>query len=69
MTNFVDVIRNGGELVCPVETGHRTASLCTLANITYRLGRSLTWNPEQERFTDDEIANQLLGDAYRTSLA
>ena len=69
VTNFVDVIRNGGELVCPVETGHRTASVCTLANITYRLGRSLHWDPESERFADDETANRLLGDAYRTSLA
>ena len=68
-TNFVEVIREGsGTLVCPVETGHRTASLCTLANIAYRLGRPLDWDPATETITNDEAANQLLGDAYRTSL-
>ncbi len=68
-TNFVNVIREGGTLVCPVETGHRTSSLCTLANIAYRLGRPLEWDPATETITNDESANRLLGDAYRTSLA
>nr|MCU0875039.1 gfo/Idh/MocA family oxidoreductase [Pirellulaceae bacterium] len=35
-------------------------STCHLANIAMRLGRSLNWDPEQERFTGDEEANQWL---------
>jgi predicted dehydrogenase len=67
--DFYDAILKGTALRCPAETGHRTASVCTLANIAYRLRRPLTWNPATEQITNDRAANKLLGPAYRTSLA
>jgi hypothetical protein len=48
-----------------VETGHRSASVCHLANIGYELGRSLQWDPQAERFVDDEQANLLIHRAMR----
>jgi hypothetical protein len=34
--------------------------VCHLLNITRELGRKLRWNPDAERFVDDEEANGLL---------
>lgn len=42
-----------------VEIGHRSASVCHLANITRRLNRRLKWDPKKEEFVDDKEANQL----------
>jgi hypothetical protein len=43
--------------VADVEIGHRSVSVCHLANITRELGRKLRWNPQQEQFVDDDEAN------------
>jgi hypothetical protein len=40
-----------------VETGHRTSSLCCVANIAYWLGRPLEWDPVKEQFRNDKEAN------------
>jgi predicted dehydrogenase len=61
-------ITEGTQVLCPAETGHRTSSVCTLANIAYRTGTPIIWDPEKERITNNRKANKLLGDAYRTSL-
>ena len=34
-------------------------SVCSLANIAYRLNRPLKWDPVKERFEGDEEANRL----------
>ena len=39
--NWLDCIRTGKDCICTAETGHRTASICHLGNIGYRLGRKL----------------------------
>jgi len=41
------------------EIGHRSATVCHLANIAMELGRKLTWDPEAEQFVDDDEANRL----------
>ncbi|THH40030.1 Gfo/Idh/MocA family protein [Neolewinella litorea] len=69
LTDFTEAVRSGGTPICPAETGHRTATVCTLSNIAYRLGRPLEWDPGKERIKGDARANRLLGDAYRNSLA
>jgi hypothetical protein len=38
--------------------GHRTSSLCNIANLCYEFNRKLTWDPEKEEFLNDFIANQ-----------
>ncbi len=42
-----------------VEVGHRSATVCHLANIAVRLKRPLKWDPEHERFEGDEEANRM----------
>ncbi|MCA9123323.1 MAG: hypothetical protein H6822_08235 [Planctomycetaceae bacterium] len=59
LKNWLDCIRNRGVPNAPVEVGHRTLTICHLANIARELNRPLRWNPEAEQFVDDE-ANRLL---------
>jgi hypothetical protein len=39
---------------------------CHIANISYRLGRSLNFDPATERFVNDDEANAMLSKVYRT---
>lgn len=66
--NFVDCIksRKHEHLIADVEEGHRSSLLCHLANISYRTGRRLEFDPKTETFPNDKEANQLLGREYRS---
>lgn len=63
--NFLDCVKSRQDPVEPVEAGHRTASLCHLANISMRLRRKIHWNPQQEQILDDAEASQLLSRPVR----
>lgn len=58
--DWLDAIKNNTKPICDVETGHRSASICNLANIAYQLRRDLNWDPVAEKFKDDGDANTLL---------
>jgi predicted dehydrogenase len=45
--------------------GHRAATICHLANISARVGRTLNFDPQNETIADDEAANDLLHRRYR----
>jgi len=60
LKNWLDCIRTRGVPSAPVEVGHRTVTICHLANIARELNRPLRWNPEAEQFVDDDEANRLL---------
>lgn len=57
--DWIDAIRNNTNPLCDVITGHRSASICNIANIAYQLGRSLEWDPVHEHFKGDAEANAL----------
>lgn len=63
--NFVDAIRARTLTVCHPETAHRAISICQIANICLRLGRSLRWDPAAEHFLNSEDANRMLSRAMR----
>lgn len=63
--NFLDAIRSRKNPICDVEVGHRTATVCTIGNIAYRLKRPLRWNPAREKFENDTEANRLLSRPMR----
>jgi len=63
--NWIECIKNRQDTICTAEIGHRSATICHLANIGYQLRRTLVWNPEKERFVDDDEANKLLDHALR----
>ncbi|MBM4088870.1 MAG: Gfo/Idh/MocA family oxidoreductase, partial [Planctomycetes bacterium] len=57
MQNWIDCIRTRALPVADVEIGHRSISVCHLANIVRRVGRKLRWDPRTETFPDDPEAN------------
>jgi hypothetical protein len=63
--DWVDAIKTRTRPVADVETGHRTATVCNIANIAYTLERPLKWAPAHEKFIDDEDANSMLTRPFR----
>jgi predicted dehydrogenase len=57
MQDWLDCMRSRKRPVGDVEIGHRSISVCHLANITRALGRPLRWDPKSEQFIDDSEAN------------
>jgi predicted dehydrogenase len=62
--DWLNAIKSGKPPICDVETGHRTASVCCIANIAYWLNRPLKWDPVNEKFNDEE-ANKYLKASIR----
>lgn len=58
--DFLTAMRTRKNPICDVEIGHRTATVCTMGNIAYELGRPLRWNPKKEKFKKDREANAML---------
>ena len=63
--DWLDCIKSGKQPICDVETGHRSSSVCALANIAYWMKRPLDWDPKKEQFKKDDEANALLKPAFR----
>lgn len=64
-TDWLDAMKNRTMPICDVETGHRSASICNIANIAYALQRPLEFDPVKEKFRGDKEANQMRGKDYR----
>jgi predicted dehydrogenase len=66
--NFIEAIRANNPALSfgDIAEGHYSAALVHLANISYRLGRSLNFDPKKERFMGDEQANLMLRRSYRS---
>ncbi len=63
--DWLDAVKKRSTPICDAETGHRSASVCNIANIAYHLNRPLDWNPDKEKFAGDGEANKLLTKKYR----
>ena len=57
--DWLEAVRERKEAVTNAETGHRSCSACVVSWIGMKLGHRLKWNPDKERFNDDE-ANRML---------
>lgn len=64
--NFLDCVKSRQDPVEPAEAGHRTASLCHLANIAMRLRRKIRWDPQHEDIRDDDEARRMLSRPMRS---
>ena len=58
--NWLDCIQTGALTVAPVEVAHRSCSACLLYHIAMKLDRTLYWDPQRERFKNDDEANAML---------
>ncbi len=56
--------RNPEDNMAPPLDGHISSAMCHMGNIAYRMGRSLEFDPETERFLDAD-ANELVSREYR----
>jgi predicted dehydrogenase len=65
--NFIDAVRarDATKLHADIEEGHLSSTLCHLANLAYRAGRTLEFDPKTESFNGDKEANALLTREYR----
>ena len=64
--NFLDCIKTREDPICDIEIGHRSVTVCHLANIAIRLGRKLQWDPVKEEIVGDEEAAAWLTRPRRT---
>ena len=65
--NFIQAVRSRkhSDLNAPIEEGAISTTLVHLANISYRLGRSLRFDPATQTCTGDEEANRMFTKTYR----
>jgi predicted dehydrogenase len=65
--NFIQAVRSRKveDLNADIEEGHLSSVLVHLANISYRLGRTIHFDPATERITGDDEASKMLTRTYR----
>lgn len=65
--NFIDAIRANDPSILRgnVEEGHYSCALIHLANASYRLGRTLNFDPQKQQCIKDNEANRMLTREYR----
>ena len=51
LTDWLNSIQTRTLPICDVETGHRTATICCLVNLTYAHKQDIKWDPKKEHFT------------------
>jgi hypothetical protein len=58
--DFLQAIKNNRQSIEPLETAHRTISMCQLGLIAIKTGSPFTWKPETEEVIDNNAASALL---------
>jgi predicted dehydrogenase len=62
---FLDCVKSRQRPIADAEDGHRTATACHLANISYRTGRKIRWDAGAEQIVGDTAAAAMLERPYR----
>jgi predicted dehydrogenase len=65
MKDLLSCIATRGKPVADIEQGYMSTASCILANLSMKLGRSLTWDGEKAVVVGDDEANGLLRRPYR----
>jgi predicted dehydrogenase len=63
--NWLLGIKSRQQPIAPVEIAHRSCSACLLHHAAMKLKRKLYWDPQRERFKNDDEANALLSRPQR----
>lgn len=58
--NWLQCVKTRATPNAPLEVGHRSVTVCHLANLARELGRPLRWDPKTETFPNDDEAAALL---------
>ncbi len=65
MTDFATAVKTRTKFALNEQNGHRSCTLVNLGKIAVRLGRNLEYDPEKQRFVNDEGANRLIDQPMR----
>jgi predicted dehydrogenase len=65
MKDMLAAIASRGRPVADIEQGYISTTSCLLANLSMKLGRTLTWDGKEGRVIGDDEANRLLTRPYR----
>jgi predicted dehydrogenase len=63
--DFLKARENRSKPVADIEQGHISSASCILANLSQKIGRTITWDPENHQCVGDDEANKLLKRPYR----
>ena len=58
--DFLLSVKNRKQTIEPLETAHRTISMCQLGLISIKTGSPITWNPETEEIANNNAASALM---------
>ncbi len=58
--DWLNAIHSRKEPVAPAEVGHRSCSTCLVSHAAMKFDGKLYWDPQRERFVDNDRANALL---------
>ena len=58
--NWLDCIRSRKQPISTAEMGHRACSLCLISHIAMKVPGVLSWDPDNESFTNSDEANSML---------
>ena len=62
---FLDCIKSKKQPIADLESSHKVAIACHLANISLKTGRKITWDADKEQIMGDPKANEMLVRPYR----
>jgi len=63
--NWLDCVQSRKQPISPVEIGHRACTVCLISHIAMKIPGVLQWNPDAERFIDNDLANSMLSRPQR----
>jgi len=63
--SFIDCVKSRKEPAEPVETGHRTSTLCHLGNIAMLLKTKIKFDPKTEQIIGNDEANRMVSRPLR----
>ncbi len=66
MRNFLSCIGTRERPVADIEQGYISSSACIMANMSLKLGRSITWDNASGKIIGDKEANKMLSRPYRS---
>jgi len=63
--DFLKARENRSKPVADIEQGHISSASCILANLSEKIGRTITWDAEKHQCIGDDESNKLLKRPYR----
>jgi predicted dehydrogenase len=65
MRNFIDAIKDGKPLACPLETASKVAKMAHLGNVAFRSGENIGWDAQNQKISASPEAQKFAQVQYR----